>query len=85
MLTAVINAETRTPQGKVVSTFYRHTTVATLPEAYEWVNRITRAFTRHTYAYVTISDNPTFTTVAHYRWTYTGHRQWCPSRRLRVR
>ena len=85
MLEAVVNAETLTPQGKTIATYYRHSRHATLPEAYAWVARVTRAFTARTRAYVTITDLPAFKTVTHYRWEYTGGRRYCPSRRLRVR
>lgn len=83
MFEATINAETVTPQGKVISTFYRHTVVGSLGDAHVWVKRITRAFVRSTRAYVTIRDNTTFETVTHYRWEYTGGSRYCPGRRLR--
>ena len=87
MFTVEINAETRTPQGIPISTFYRSTRQESIPAAYAWVKNIERALSvQHTRAYVTIRRDDG-TLHQHYQWRYYGgpRRPYCPSKRRKYR
>jgi len=86
MFTVEINAETRTPQGVPISTFYRSAHQETVAAAHAWVAKIDRAlhhqFTR---AHVTIRTEGG-SIYQHYNWVPTGPRRpYCPSKRRKYR
>jgi hypothetical protein len=83
VFTAEIIAETRT-HGVPISSLYRHTCQESLPAVVAWVNNVTRAYTKATVAYVTVTDNDTLEVVKRYRWECPNNRRpWNPPKRKR--
>ena len=83
MFTAEIIAETRT-HGVPISSLYRHTQNESLPEVVAWVANVTRAYTRATVAYITVTNNDTLEVVRRYRWECPPNRRpYTPAKRRR--
>lgn len=86
MYTVEVNAETRTPQGIPISTFYKSTRQETVAAAHAWVAKIDRALhSQFTRAHVTIRTEAG-AIYQHYHWVPTGPRRpYCPSKRRKYR